>query len=73
MITENYDSIQIDKFNKTIFYRLRGKLHRNNGPAIIYSSSRSYYLYGKYYHEEDYFKMLNNKIKMPNYFNEISL
>jgi len=44
-------------------WRLAGRLHRENGPAVEYANGSKYwYVEGKPYTEEEYNKMMNRKI-----------
>jgi hypothetical protein len=43
------------------YYCLHGKLHREDGPAIIYPNGRkSYYLHDKRYDEKTYWVTVND-------------
>ena len=52
VLLENYTGI-VEYPSGTLRYYLNGKLHREDGPAVIYPDGRiCYYLNGKYHRED---------------------
>ena len=53
--------VTVDDYGKQQWYR-NNKLHREDGPAIIYSDGeKKWYLEGKDYREEDYHAKLRKR------------
>jgi hypothetical protein len=52
MKMENYDKVTTNEYG-TIFYALKGKLHREDGPAVIYSDGDQFWYQNGKVHRED--------------------